>query len=299
MSFLEKIFGNPATRAWKKYEPLTNRINELEKQIQALSDAELRAKTAEFKIRLKIDETGLDNLARRKKNEAILNEIAPEAFAVVREAARRTLGQRHFDVQLIGGMILNSGSIAEMKTGEGKTLVATLPAYLNALTGKGVHIVTVNDYLSRRDAVWMGQVYNFLGLTVGVINHESSFLYDPQHRDSVIPAKAGIQDRTDRSSGKILDSRLRWNDKADDSSSRKNNGDNDHLDKERDALGSFKVVHEFLRPVTRPEAYRADITYGTNNEFGFDYLRDNLEYSADRLRQREFNYAIVDEIDSI
>ena len=141
-----------------------------------------------------------------------------------------------------------------MKTGEGKTLVATLPVYLNALEGKGVHIVTVNDYLSRRDAVWMGQIYNYLGLSVGVINHESSFLYDPTHTES---------------------------------------------DKTRDELGSFKVVHEFLRPCTRRESYQADITYGTNNEFGFDYLRDNLEYEEITLRQRDYHFAIVDEIDSI
>jgi preprotein translocase subunit SecA len=141
-----------------------------------------------------------------------------------------------------------------MKTGEGKTLVATLPAYLNALTGKGVHIVTVNDYLSSRDAVWMGQIYSLFGLSVGVINHDSSFLYDPTHKE---------------------------------------------LDEKRDDVASFKVVHEFLRPVTRREAYLADITYGTNNEYGFDYLRDNIEYDTINLRQREFNYAIVDEIDSI
>src|SRR5687767_11748573 len=161
---------------------------------------------------------------------------------------------RHFDVQLIGGAVLHKGKIAEMKTGEGKTLVATLPAYLNALEGKGVHIVTVNDYLSRRDAVWMGQIYYALGLSVGVINHESSFIYDPSH----------AQD-----------------------------------DKERDELGAFKVAYDFLRPVSRREAYAADITYGTNNEFGFDYLRDNLEYERENLRQREYHYAIVDEIDSI
>jgi preprotein translocase subunit SecA len=151
-------------------------------------------------------------------------------------------------------MILHSGAIAEMRTGEGKTLVATLPVYLNALTGKGVHVVTVNDYLSRRDAVWMGQIYAFLGLSIAVINHEVSYMYDPKHVE---------------------------------------------LDKDRDATGSFHVFHEFLRPVSRKEAYNADITYGTNNEFGFDYLRDNLEYSPDALRQRPFNYAVVDEIDSI
>lgn len=237
---IQHIFGDPNKKALKKYEPIVAQVNSLESAISALSDEQLKAKTAEFKARLEKGET--------------LDDIKAEAFAVAREASKRVSGQRHFDVQLIGGAILHSGSIAEMRTGEGKTLVATLPAYLNGLTGKGVHIVTVNDYLSRRDAAWMGQIYNFLGLSVGVINHEASFLYDPAHTE---------------------------------------------LDKERDTLGSFKVVHEFLRPVTRAEAYGADITYGTNNEFGFDYLRDNLEYDPRNLRQRPFNYAIVDEIDSI
>lgn len=240
MSFLTKIFGDSSTKALKTFEPIVEEINALESDISALTDEELKAKTIELKGRLEQGET--------------LDDILPYAFALVREASKRTLQQRHFDVQLMGGMILHKGIIAEMRTGEGKTLVATLPAYLNALTGKGVHIVTVNDYLSRRDAVWMGQVYNALGLTVGVVNHEASYIYDPAHIE---------------------------------------------LDANRDETGSFKVVHEFLRPVTRPEAYKADITYGTNNEFGFDYLRDNLEYNTTALRQRDFNYAIVDEIDSI
>lgn len=243
MSFWGKIFNNSHTLNSDKFLPLVQKINSFEPAISALNDAELKAKTIEFRERLQKEK---------------LDDLIPEAFAVVREAAKRTLGQRHFDTQLIGGIVLNAGAIAEMKTGEGKTLVATLPTYLNALTGKGVHIVTVNDYLSRRDAVWMGQIYNALGLSVGIINHESSFLYDPDQKEK-----------------------------------------STELDKERDEEGSFKVVHEYLRPCTRKEAYAADITYGTNNEFGFDYLRDNLEYSSDRLRQREFNYAIVDEIDSI
>ncbi len=238
---IKNIFGDPNKKLLKKYEPIIDKVKVLEPSISSLSDDGLRAKTIEFRGRL-------------AKGES-LDSITPEAFAVVREASKRVLGQRHFDVQILGGAILNSGSIAEMRTGEGKTLVATLPAYLNGLTGKGVHVVTVNDYLSRRDAVWMGQIYNFLGLTTGVINHESSFIYDPSHVES--------------------------------------------KDTERDQLGSFKVVHEYLRPVTRHEAYAADITYGTNNEFGFDYLRDNLEYESGSLRQREFNYAVVDEIDSI
>lgn len=240
MSFIEKIFGTESKRTVKSLEPVVAEINSFEEATKVLSGEKLKDKTSEFKVRMENGET--------------LDEILPEAFAVVREASRRTLGQRHYDVQLIGGMVLHKGKIAEMRTGEGKTLVATLPAYLNALSGKGVHVVTVNDYLSRRDAVWMGQVYSFLGLSVGVINHESSFIYDPEHKN---------------------------------------------LDEERDELGSFKVVHEFLKPCTRREAYAADITYGTNNEFGFDYLRDNIAYSVDNLVQRGYNYAIVDEVDSI
>jgi len=208
--------------------------------MKALSDGALRDKTAEFKGRL--------------EEGAKIDDILPEAFAVVREASQRTLGQRHYDVQLMGGLALHEGKISEMMTGEGKTLVATLPAYVNAITGKGVHVVTVNDYLSRRDATWMGQIYSFLGLSVGVLNHDSSYLYDPEHKDR---------------------------------------------DAERDEVGSFKVIHEFMRPCSKRDAYAADITYGTNNEFGFDYLRDNIAYSPEDLAQREYHYAIVDEIDSI
>ncbi len=215
-------------------------VNSFEEKITALSNDGLKERTAEFKERLKKDET--------------LDDLLPEAFAVVREASKRVRNERHFDVQILGGIILHRRGIAEMRTGEGKTLVATLPAYLNALSGKGVHVVTVNDYLSRRDAVWMGEIYAFLGLSIGVLNHDSSFLYDPKHSEK---------------------------------------------DKERDEIGSFKVLHEFLRPVTRKEAYLADITYGTNSEFGFDYLRDNLEYTREALRQRPHSFSIVDEIDSI
>jgi preprotein translocase subunit SecA len=274
MAFLGKLFSKLQTSGVTKFQPTVAEINALEDKIKALSDAELKAKTQEFRERIGKSEIRNPKLEIQNSKEltAVLEEILPEAFAVVREASRRTLGQRHFDVQLTGGMVLNSGAIAEMRTGEGKTLVATLPAYLNALTGKGVHIVTVNDYLSRRDAVWMGQIYAFLGLSVGVINHESSFLYDPEHHE-----KSEIR-----------------NPKSEIPNSKQ-----DPLDQTRDLVGGFKVVHEYLRPVTRREAYMADITYGTNNEFGFDYLRDNLEYSPDRLRQRDFNYAIVDEIDSI
>ena len=239
-AFLERLLGERPEKKATLLLPLVEKINSFEQGLVALSDAELKEKTSAFKQRLAAGET--------------LNELLPEAFAVVREASRRTLGERHYDVQLIGGIVLSDRGIAEMRTGEGKTLVATLPVYLNALEEKGVHVVTVNDYLSRRDAVWMGQIYAFLGLSVGIINHESSFLYDPTHTQK---------------------------------------------DAERDEAGSFRVIHEFLRPVTRREAYAADITYGTNNEFGFDYLRDNLEHEPGGLRQREFHFAIVDEVDSI
>ncbi len=244
MSILESLFGSESSKTLKEIEPLVAKINSFEEAISALPDEGLKAKTEEFKKRLVEGET--------------LDSILPEAFAVVREASKRCHNERHFDVQLMGGIILHRGAIAEMRTGEGKTLVATLPAYLNALEGIGVHIVTVNDYLSRRDGVWMGEIYSFLGLSVGVINHDESFLYDPSHTQDYL-----------------------------------------QLDKKRDEIGSFKVVNEFLRPVSRREAYHADITYGTNNEFGFDYLRDNIEYEEKNLRQREPNYAIVDEVDSI
>jgi len=247
MGIFDKIFGDANKKAIKTIEPLVESINELESQFGRFSLDELRAKTKELKERLAGGET--------------LDDILPEAFAAVREASKRTLGQRHFDVQLIGGVVLHQGKIAEMKTGEGKTLVATLPVCLNALAGHGAHIVTVNDYLSRRDTVWMGQIYHALGLTVGCLNHEASYVYDPSHV-----------------------------------SEKKEEG----LDKERDTTGAFKVVHEFLRPVSRREAYEADITYGTNNEFGFDYLRDNMAYDLSQMVQAKgHNFAIVDEVDSI
>ena len=241
MSFLNTLFKSHSTKQLQSYQPLVERVNALEQEIQALSDEQLKDKTAFFKSEL-------------AKGVVTIDDLLPEAFAVVREASIRTLKQRHFDVQLLGGITLHRGAIAEMKTGEGKTLVATLPAYLNALEGKGVHVITVNDYLSRRDAVWMGQIFSFLGMSTGVLNGDASYLYDPNHSE---------------------------------------------LDANRDQVASFKVVHEFLCPSTRTEAYNADITYGTNNEFGFDYLRDNIERDPKNLRQREYHYAIVDEIDSI
>ena len=227
---LAKLIGDSNERVIKGMKSDVQAINDLEPALELLSDQGLRDKTGELRERITAGEQ--------------LDDLLIEAFAVVREAAKRTLGQRHFDVQLIGGIVLHGGKIAEMKTGEGKTLVATLPAYLNALTGDGVHVVTVNDYLARRDAQWMGAIYDLLGVSVGALQHESAFLYDPDLRNDD-PA-------TDR-----------------------------------------------LRPVSRDQAYRADITYGTNNEFGFDYLRDNMVIEAGQRVQRRLNYAIVDEVDNI
>ncbi len=239
-SLFNRMFAGRSQKIVYKYQKTVEKINALEEGLKTLSDDALKAKTVEFKDRL-------------TKGES-LDSLLPEAFAVVREGSVRTLKQRHYDVQLIGGMIMYNSGIAEMKTGEGKTLVATLPAYLNALTGMGVHVVTVNDYLSRRDAAWMGEVFSFLGLSIGIVNHDSSYLYDKSH---------GLRDKT------------------------------------QEEAAVFKVENEFLKPCTRRQAYEADITYGTNHEFGFDYLRDNLEYNPTNIRQREFNCAIVDEIDSI
>ena len=241
MALFSKIFGDTSSKFIKSTEEIVARINALEADFSKLANEDFPRKTQEFKDRLEKDES--------------LDDILPEAFAAVREAAKRNLNERHFDVQLIGGIALHKGKIAEMKTGEGKTLVATLPLYLNALAGKGAHLVTVNDYLARLGAVLMGQVYNFLGLTVGVINSQNvSYLYDPKHSEE---------------------------------------------DKERDTVGEFKVVYDFLKPCSRKEAYAADITYGTNHEYGFDYLRDNLATSINDLVQRGHHFAIVDEVDSI
>ncbi|HEX9901681.1 MAG TPA: DEAD/DEAH box helicase, partial [Acidobacteriota bacterium] len=209
---INKIFGTSDERALKKLRPLVAVVNDIEPRLQNLTDGQIRTKTAEFKEKL--------------SQGAKLDDILAEAFGVVREMSRRKLAMRHFDVQVLGGMVLHKGMIAEMKTGEGKTLVATLPAYLNALEGKGVHIITVNDYLAKRDTEWMGPVYTSLGLTVGTIQH-------------------GLDDQQ------------------------------------------------------RQQAYGCDITYGTNNEFGFDYLRDNMKFRLRVLVQRSHNYGIVDEVDSI
>jgi preprotein translocase subunit SecA len=233
-SALTKVFGDPQKRVLKRLEKKVGEVNALTDKYTAMKKSELQGQTAELKKRLENKKTTLD-------------DILPEAFALVREASDRVLGMRPFDVQLIGGMVLHEGNVAELKTGEGKTLMATLPSYLNALTGRGVHIVTVNDYLAQRDAGWNGKLFNFLGLSTGVIINDASFVYDEAYDNDA-----------------HTDPRMRK-----------------------------------LRPVTRKEAYAADITYGTNNEFGFDYLRDNMVNEMELLRQRELNFAIVDEVDSI
>ena len=277
---LQGVFGDPAKRNLTRMRKIVKIINGLEQKYEAMSDDELKAQTNVLKERLdtlnkkaeaniaraklkasaKKSETKAESVSDNKKqstsvkseklerNETkILSEILPDAFALVREATKRVLGMRHYDVQMIGGIVLHEGNVAEMKTGEGKTLVALLPSFLNALTGRGVHVVTVNDYLAQRDAGWNAPVYHFLGMSVGVIIADASFLYDPEYVNE------------------------------------------EHTDE--------RMQH--LKPCTRKQAYQADVTYGTNNEFGFDYLRDNMVNEVDFLRQRELNFAIVDEVDSI
>src|SRR5438270_634743 len=233
-NWLSKLGGDASEREIKKLRPYLAQANALEADYEALSDEALRDKTTEFRGRFLAGES--------------LDDLLPEAFAAVREAARRTIGKRHYDVQLLAGAVLHSGRIAEMKTGEGKTLVATLPLYLNALAGQGAHLVTPNDYLSRLGGGWMGPIYYALGMTTGVIAHEFGAIYDPTYHDPL-----------------------------------------QHPD---DRLNHW-------RPVPRREAYAADITYGTNNEFGFDYLRDNMAEALDHKVQRPLFFAIVDEVDNI
>jgi len=247
MSIFKKFFGDANEKYLKGLNPTIEKINSFD----FTSDTDLKSKTDDFRKRIKNGET--------------LDDILPEAFALVREASKRTLDQRHYDVQLISGIILHQGKIAEMKTGEGKTLSSTLAVYLNAIEGKGVHLVTVNDYLSRRDAIWMGQIYDLLGLSIGCITHEQSFLYDSEFKkpEPASPTSQGGKDEI------------------------------------RDELGSFKIVEDFLKPVSRKEAYKADITYGTNSEFGFDYLRDNMILDLNDRVQRGQNYALIDEVDSV
>jgi len=248
MAILSKIFGDPNERFLSKLQPVVEKINQLEPKFERFSDEQLKEKTGEFKTiiqeRIQGQSPGSRGLSL---NLQVLDEILPEAFACVREAAKRTLGQRHFDVQLIGGIVLHQGKIAEMKTGEGKTLAATLAIYLNALTGQGVHIVTVNDYLARRDTNWMGPIYHLLGLSCACIQHEKAYLYQPQVVDK----------------------------------------------------NEVTIEMQNLQEIPRQQAYAADITYGTNNEFGFDYLRDNMAQTPEGMVQRQPAYAIVDEVDSI
>ncbi len=242
MNIFKSILANGNDRSIRKWNPLVVKINAIESSMKELALEDFALRTADLKARILSGET--------------LDDLLPEAFALVREASLRTQDQRHYDVQLIGGIALHNGNIAEMRTGEGKTLVATAPAYLNALTGRGVHIVTVNDYLSRRDAVWMAPIFALLGMTVGVVNSlNTSFVYDLSHKDKE--------------------------------------------DIESNDISSFKVQYEFLRPCSRMQAYACDITYGTNNEFGFDFLRDNLAQNINDIVQRGHYYAIVDEVDSI
>lgn len=248
----KKLFSNPNEKEIKKIQPIVDKVNSLEESVGKLSDAKIKTRVQEIRdaIQTKIEKEVSKEVEKKtvnKKINDVLEPCLPEVFALVREVSKRKLKMRHFDVQLIGGYVLHSGKISEMKTGEGKTLVATLAATLNALTGLGVHVVTVNDYLSKRDAGWMGAIYNGLGLTVGVIIHDEAFVYDEKFEDE-------------------------------------------------NALDE-KTKH--MRPLTRREAYYADITYGTNNEFGFDYLRDNMVQSLDQMVQRPLNFAVVDEVDSI
>jgi len=241
MSIISKIFGDANQKYLDGVRPIIDKINAFEEAFIKLSDSELKDKTEEFRNELSKGETP--------------DSLLPEAFAAVRETAKRTLKQRHFDVQLVGGLALHQGKIAQMATGEGKTLTATLPVYLNALKNN-VHIITVNDYLARRDTAWMGQIYDFLGLSVGCINSDGSFIYDPAHTEK-------------------------------------------EQDKARDETGGFKIIHEFLRPAGKLDVYSCDVVYGTNTEFGFDYLRDNIVGDISQIISPERHFAIVDEVDSI
>ena len=238
LKFLDKLFGDANEKFLKSLQPQVDAINEKEKEFLKLSDDELREKSL--------------NLKKQIKDGTKLDDVLVPAFALIKVAAQRTLGQRHYDVQILGGIVLHQGQIAEMKTGEGKTLTSTLAVYLNALSDKGVHVITVNDYLAKRDAVWMAKVYDFLGLKVGVIAHDSAFIYDPSHANSSDDSEAQV-----------------------------------------------KIDVDYLRPTERKEAYQADITYGTNNEFGFDYLRDNMTQDTEKQVQRGLHYTLIDEVDSV
>jgi len=263
MSFidkLDKLLGDQSKKYIKTIQPQVNRVNELEPEFEKLTNEQLKAKTVEFRERLAKGET--------------LDDLLPEAFATVREASRRVIGQRHYDVQIMGSIALHQGNIAEMRTGEGKTLTSTLTVYLNALEGKGVHLVTVNDYLARRDASWMGQIYDFLGMTVGCIQNQLvSYVYD---RD----AKADVEEAADKANADGADAKVEL--------------------EAIEQMHVFKVDMDRLRRVQdRAESYKCDVIYGTNNEFGFDFLRDNMVQVKEHMVQRELHYAIVDEVDSI
>ncbi len=250
MSFLTKLFGDPNAKVLRAIDPVVEKINAEEANLISLSDDALKNKTVEFKNRLAGGES--------------IDDLLPEAFAVVREASKRVTGMRHFNAQLIGGIVLHRGQIAEMHTGEGKTLTATLPVYLNALSGKGVHVVTVNDYLAKRDAVWMGRIYDFLGLSVGIIQNQLvSYRFNPRKEQQAV-VEGNDQSKTEEEEKKV-----------------------------------FKVEYDYLDRCSRKEAYRCDIVYGTNNEFGFDYLRDNMVQDLEEVSQPQLHYAIVDEVDSI
>jgi preprotein translocase subunit SecA len=242
-NIIEKIFGTESGTFLKSVEPLVQQINALESHYEGLSNEEVQEHSRTLRARV--------------GEGASLETLLPEAFALVREASKRTLKQRHYDVQLIGGIALHRGIVAEMRTGEGKTLVGTLPVYLNALMGRGVHVITVNDFLARRDAQWMGQIYHFLGMSVGILNEQGkAYRYDESH---MTPTEDEVRDRE----------------------------------------GGFRVDYDFLKPCSRSDAYACDITYGTNNQFGFDYLYDNTQYDINRIVQRDHYFALIDEVDSV
>jgi len=274
---LKRIVGSQNEREIKRFTGIVESINSYEETMVKMPSADLKNKTQEFVEKLE-KEVGLDGDFRDdkyyKQLEEVVDEILPEAYALVREAGRRTLGMRLFDVQLVGGMVLHNGRIAEMKTGEGKTLVAALPLYLNGITGYGSHLVTVNDYLAARDATWMGSIYSFLGLNVGVINHDVSYLVNWENPEK---ANHAIENNLTVWPNEYMDLEI-------------------PPEKNFDVLSAFKTT---LEPCSRQEAYAANVSYGTNNEFGFDYLRDNMKFRLEEYVQRDHYYCIVDEVDSI
>ncbi|MDP2951161.1 MAG: hypothetical protein Q8N55_02130, partial [bacterium] len=274
MSFLENIFKDPEKAYLQKAQKKVQEINDLEKDLEKLSNESLKTKALSLK-----------NEIQQGKNP---DDFLVMAFALVRESSKRTLQQRHFDSQLLAGIALNEGKVIEMKTGEGKTLASTTTCFLNGLTGKGVHLITVNDYLAKRDAVWMGQIYHALGLTISCLAHDGAFIYDPTYGQQNPKSEILNSKQIQNSKFKIQNASI--NSLEEKESER---------DRKRDLEGSFKVEESYLKPCLRKEAYLSDITYGTNHEFGFDYLRDNLVQALDHKVQRGFNYAIIDEVDSV